>query len=104
MGDVSRLIGQSAVPPNAKGFDAIILDLYRGPHARTDKRDDPFYGSRAIKRTHTALNPGGIFAVWGEGHDEGFVRRLSQAGFSVTCERPGKGGYRHVVFLAEKKI
>ena len=89
---------------NSKGrFDAIILDLYRGPHSRTDKKNDPVYGSRAIAHTSKALNPGGIFAVWGEDHDEGFMKRLAREEFSVEFKRPGKGGYSHAVFLAAKK-
>ncbi len=84
-------------------FDAIILDLYRGPHPRTDKKNDPFYGSRAIERARKALNPGGTFAVWGENHDEGFMKRLASGGFSVEFKRAGKGGYCHAVFLATKK-
>lgn len=96
--DVSELIRQA--PRTA--FDAIILDLYRGPHPRTDWHRDPVYGSRAIERTHSALKPGGIFAVWGENPDVGFDQRLATGGFRVRCERPGKGGYRHAVWVAEK--
>ncbi|MFA6011143.1 MAG: spermidine synthase [Desulfobacteraceae bacterium] len=103
LGDVTQLICNSTREKTGSGFDAIILDLYRGPHAHTDKRDDPIYGSRAIERTRSALNPGGTFAVWGENHDEGFFKRLACGGFSVVSERPGKGGYRHAVFLATKK-
>lgn len=102
LGDVAQLILKHAKKNSGPGFDAIILDLYRGPHARTDKKNDPIYGSRAIERAHAALNPGGTFAVWGENYDEGFSKRLSSGGFSVTCERPGKGGYRHAVFIAKK--
>lgn len=103
LGDVAHLIQDTAKNKKKNRFDAIILDLYRGPHAHTDKENDPIYGNRAIQRTFAALNAGGTFAVWGEGQDDGFVRRLSQGGFSVTCERPGKGGYRHTVFMATKK-
>jgi hypothetical protein len=103
LGDVAQLISNSAKEKTDSGFNAIILDLYRGPHAQTDKRDDPIYGSRAIERTRAALTPGGTFAVWGENHDEGFFKRLASGGFSVVSERPGKGGYRHAVFLATKK-
>ncbi len=98
--DVAELIRQAADQP----FDAIILDLYRGPHPRTDRRDDPIYGSRAIERTRIALKPGGVFAVWGETPESGFEQRLAAAGFAVRCERPGKGGYRHAVWVAEKKV
>lgn len=96
--DVAELIRQSP----GDSFDAIILDLYRGPHPKTDKRGDPIYGSRAIERTRTALKPGGTFAIWGENPDVGFEGRLAAAGFSVSCERPGKGGYRHAVWVAKK--
>lgn len=96
--DVAELIRKTP----GESFDAIILDLYRGPHPKTDKRGDPIYGSRAIERTRTALKPGGTFAVWGENPDAGFEERLAAAGFSVRCERPGKGGYRHAVWVARK--
>ncbi|NOQ52694.1 MAG: spermidine synthase [Desulfuromonadaceae bacterium] len=97
--DVAELIRQSS----DEAFDAVILDLYRGPHPQTDRHNDPIYGSRAIERTRDTLKPGGVFAVWGENPDAGFEGRLAAAGFAVRCERPGKGGYRHAVWVAEKK-
>lgn len=100
IGDVSRLIRRSAQNGGEERFDAIVLDLYRGPHARTDQLNDPLYGSRAIESARAALKPGGVLAVWGECYDEGFETRLKKAGFSVTIERPGRGGLRHAVFLA----
>lgn len=81
-------------------LDAVILDLYEGPHAGSHRTDDPVYGSRAVERTRAALAPGGVFAVWGENRDPGFEKRLRAAGFTVTCERPGRGGLRHAVYLA----
>ncbi len=97
--DVSDLIRTSL----SAEFDSIILDLYRGPHPQTDRRKDPIYGSHAIERTRSALKPGGTFAVWGENPDAGFEERLVSGGFSLRCERPGKGGYRHAVWVAHKK-
>jgi spermidine synthase len=82
-------------------FDAIVLDLYTGPDAHSHKRDDPLYGSAAIAGTRAALRPGGVFAVWGENYDAGFAKRLHAAGFAVTSERPGHGGLRHVVYVAQ---
>ncbi len=97
--DVAALIKTSP----AESFDAIIFDLYRGPHPKTDRRDDPLYGSRAIARSSAALKTGGVFAIWGENPDNSFESRLKTAGFAVRCERPGKGGYRHAVWVAEKR-
>ncbi len=98
IGDVAELIKKS--PKNQ--FDAVILDLYRGPGPQTDRLKDPFYGSQAIAHTLAALKPGGTFAIWGENPDSGFERRLTSGGFTVRCERPGKGGYRHAVWVATK--
>ena len=103
IGDVARRIRRSAVDGGETRFDAIVLDLYRGPHAKTHHSDDPLYGSRAIENMRAALKPCGAVAVWGENYDEGFDKRLQSAGFTVTTDRPGRGGLRHVVFLAKLK-
>ena len=96
--DVADVIRSNAM--NGKGFDAIVLDLYKGPHAKSHKVEDPLYGSTAIEMARAALKPGGVFAVWGENYDGAFQKRLSAAGFSVFSDRPGRGGLRHVVYLA----
>lgn len=101
--DVAALIRRTAVNGGEARFDAIILDLYRGPHAKTHHSDDPLYGSRAIENMRAALKPCGAVAVWGENYDESFDKRLQSAGFTVTTERPGRGGLRHAVFLAHLK-
>jgi spermidine synthase len=98
--DVTTLIRSAARTGGPARFDAIVLDLYRGPGAYTDRVNDPFYGSRAIESMRNALTAGGVLAVWGENYDEGYVLRLQRAGFTVTSKRPGRGGLRHVVFLA----
>ncbi len=97
--DVAETIKQA----QSSSFDSIILDLYRGPHPQTDALNDPLYGSRAIEFAHKALKTGGTFAVWGENPDSAFENRLTACGFNVRCERPGKGGYRHAVWVATKK-
>lgn len=98
--DVSSVIAKAA-KSGAERFDAIVIDLYEGPGSATDARNDPFYGSQALKVTATALSPGGVFAVWGENSDVAFEKRLTAAGFSVDRQRPGRGGLRHVVYLAK---
>jgi spermidine synthase len=100
--DVAYVIGQAAGAKTGR-FDAIIIDLYEGPHARTDATNDPFYGSRALKTTAEALTPGGVFAIWGETPDEAFEKRLTTAGFTIDRQRPGRGGLRHVVYVAQKQ-
>ncbi|MBE0503915.1 MAG: spermidine synthase [Desulfuromonadales bacterium] len=100
IGDVAALIKRSAVGVGEAGFDAIVLDLYRGPHFYADAENDPLYGNKAIQAARQALKAEGILAVWGENYDERFEQRLQKAGFTVTVQRPGKGGLRHAVFLA----
>jgi len=87
----------------ANRFDAIIIDLYVGPGADTEPHYDPFYGSLALSTTADALSPGGVFAVWGENPDTAFEKRLVAAGFTFERLRPGRGGLRHVVYIAQKK-
>lgn len=83
-------------------YDAIVLDLFEGPHARTQAKHDPFYGRIALERSFRALGRGGVLAVWEEARDEKFEERLRAQGFSVESHRPGRGGLRHCVVLARK--
>ena len=99
--DVANPI-RTAAQKSEKRYDAVILDLYTGPYAHTHTPKDPLYGRKAVKTAKAALNPGGIFAVWGENHDPEFENRLGSAGFTTTVHRPGRGGFRHVVYLGEK--
>lgn len=100
--DVAALAGKASSSCSEK-FDAIIIDLYEGPGTKTDSVRDPFYGSRALALTFSALSKGGVFAVWGENPDAPFEKRLKAAGFSFDRSRPGRGGFRHVVYLAMKE-
>lgn len=97
VGDVAALIRDT---PASARWDAIILDLYEGPHEASQSRDDPFYSRRALAATRAALRPGGVFSVWSEEPDHAFERRLDGAGFRHELRRPGKGGRRHAVYLA----
>jgi spermidine synthase len=99
--NVSELIGRLAIEERGR-VDAIVLDLYIGPNADCDEVSDPLYGSRAIAAAYGALAPGGVLAVWGESSDPGYEKRLKKAGFTLSTERPGKGGLRHVVYVATK--
>lgn len=95
LGDVAKLIGES----QAK-WDAIVLDLYEGPHEATQTPNDPFYSKAALLRTKLALKLNGLFAVWAEDLDPSFVKRLNANGFHAEVHHPGRGGRRHTVYLA----
>jgi spermidine synthase len=96
--DVAKRIADA----QAGSWDAIVLDLFEGPHARTDAQRDPLYGRTAIDRAWRALSPGGVLAVWSEAREAGFEARLRRRGFAVESQRPGRGGYRHWVVLARR--
>jgi len=82
------------------GYDAIVFDLYEGPHDAINRERHPLYGNDAIKRTSSALGPDGVFAVWSEESDPPFEARLKTNGFTVEKHRSGTGGRIHVVYLA----
>ena len=98
--DVAEAIREAA--EGEGGYDAIVLDLFEGPHARTDAAGDPLYGAVAIDRTWRALSPGGVLGVWAESPERGFEGRLRRRGFGVEGLRPGRGGFRHWVVLARR--
>ena len=83
--DVGRVIERAA----ARSFDAIILDLYEGPHARSGADAEPFYGRRALARSHAALSPGGVLALWSEDLNAVYARAMTAAGFATTVHKPG---------------
>jgi len=97
--DVMKVISDAAHGGPANRYDAIVIDLYEGPGSET-RRDDPLYGARSCASARQALKKGGVFSIWGEAFDEGYVKRLEKNGFSVRINRPGKGGLKHVIFIA----
>ncbi len=94
LGDVAALI--AATKP--RSLDAIVLDLYEGPHEATQRRDDPFYGPGALHRQAHALAPGGVLAVWSEDADDAYAKRMRRH-FTVSTHRIGGGGRRHIVYV-----
>lgn len=96
--DVSKVIASTP----AGRYDAILLDLYEGPNAATQHRDDPFYGEAALARSHKALRTGGVLGVWSEDADAPFEKRFSAAGFDVKTHSIGQGGRRHVVYVGRR--
>lgn len=96
VGDAAAAIREGAKTP----WDAIVLDLYEGPHAATQGTSDPFFSRAALGRARKALRSGGVLAVWGENPDRPFEDDLRRLGFAVERHRPGRAGARHVVYLA----
>jgi spermidine synthase len=84
-------------------YDLILLDVDNGPHGLTSPANGWLYGSAGLKHIRAALRRGGVLGVWSVAPDDGFTRRLQQAGFAATVERPfihGTRGPRHVVWIA----
>jgi len=98
LGDVANAIQRA----EAGSLDALVLDLYEGPAPGARSRQDPHFGERALAAAHRALAPGGVLAVWAEDPDPAFEDRLRKVGFQVSHDRPGRGGRRHVVYLATR--
>ncbi|MBZ9671568.1 spermidine synthase [Mesorhizobium sp. ES1-3] len=98
--DVGQLIRSE---PTA--WDAILLDVDNGPEGIVHKGNDALYSAAGLSAARTALKPGGVLAVWSQGPDAGFTRRLKQAGFAVeevNTRANGKRGARHVIWIATK--
>ncbi len=100
--DVADLILAAATHGGGYRYDAIILDLYEGPCESGRERGEYLYGDAALALSAAALLPGGVFAVWSEDPDAAFEHRLANAGFAVDKQRPGRGGRRHVVYIAKQ--
>lgn len=96
--DVARVIASA---PRGH-HDAIVLDLYEGPHAATQAADDAFYGRAALERSRVALAAGGALAVWSEEPDEAFEKRFAAAGFAVARHRLGTSR-THIVYLGRRR-
>jgi spermidine synthase len=98
LADVAGVIARAA----AGTFDALILDLYEGPNAASQRRDDPFYSPTALLQQHRALKRSGTLAVWSEDADAPYAKCFTSAGFELTTRSIGTGGRRHVVYLGKR--
>lgn len=84
-------------------WDAILLDVDNGPEGIVHKSNDALYGAAGLGAARAALKPRGVLAVWSQGPDSGFARRLKQAGFAVeevNTRANGKRGVRHLIWIA----
>lgn len=99
IGDVMHTVRGAA--ESGRGFDAIVLDLMEGPSASRGQATAHLYGPRALEMVRAALAPGGIYAVWGEEDHPGFPDKLRRCGFDARRVIVGKGGPKHVVYIAQ---
>jgi len=99
-GDVGAVIGREEA-----AFDAILLDVDNGPGGLSRKENDGLYSPAGLAAAKRALRPGGVLEVWSSTRDNGFTKRLKQAGYAVeeVGVRAHKGrGARHVIWLATR--
>jgi len=89
-----------------RAYDAILLDTDNGPEGLTRPANDALYSQAGLAAALRALRPGGHLAIWSQGPDEKFTKRLQRAGFETSEERVrahrGKRGARHVIWFAQK--
>jgi spermidine synthase len=96
--DVAGLIRSGAAT-----YDAILLDVDNGPEGLSREANDGLYDMAGLATARAALKPGGVLAVWSQGPDANFTKRLRQAGFAVEeikTRARGKRGARHNIWIA----
>lgn len=88
------------------GWDVILLDVDNGPEGLSREANDGLYDPRGLARAHRALAKGGVLAVWSQGPEPRFTKRLKSAGFAVeevkVRANAGRSGARHIIWLATR--
>ncbi|MBX3573622.1 MAG: hypothetical protein KF694_14820 [Mesorhizobium sp.] len=104
--DVAALIRPETGHGPTPRWDAILLDVDNGPEGLTRRANDRLYDHAGLAAARAALTPGGVLAVWSQGPDRAFAKRLRDAGFAVeevtVRAHRGKKGARHVIWLATR--
>lgn len=104
--DVAALIRPETGHGPTPRWDAILLDVDNGPEGLTRRANDRLYDHAGLAAARAALTPGGVLAVWSQGPDRAFAKRLRDAGFAVeevtVRANRGKKGARHVIWLATR--
>jgi spermidine synthase len=90
---------------NAAGFDGIMLDVDNGTDALTSQRNAQLYRKAGIRKTVTALRPGGRLGYWSATEDRALADALSRAGMIVVAT-PARAhvtaGPLHMVYVAHR--
>jgi spermidine synthase len=88
-------------------FDVILLDVDNGPQGLTQPKNQRLYGDHGIRVCLAALRPKGVLAIWSQGPNARYQRRLERHGAEVEVlhvdARTGSK-MRHVVFLAKARV
>jgi spermidine synthase len=100
--DVTKIIREVVEQTDQPRYDAVIWDLYRGPGCGQPALENRLYGTASVQRTHRALSPGGVFAVWGEKRHAPFEARLQHNGFRLEQTHNRAKGPKHAVYVAIK--
>ncbi len=101
VGDVFDTLRQSPAK-----FDVILLDVDNGPQGLTQPKNQRLYGDNGIRVCLAALRPNGVLAIWSQGPNARYVRRLEKCGgevevLHVTARAGSK--MQHVVFVAKAR-
>lgn len=100
--DVGKLIATRKA-----AYDAILLDVDNGPEGLSRDGNDRLYSLAGLAKSHAALKPGGVLAVWSAHPDAKFTRRLGESGFLAeeigVRERHGGKGARHTIWMATRR-
>ena len=99
--DVGRVIATGKL-----AYDAILLDVDNGPEGLSRDANDSLYSRAGLAASRVALRPGGVLAIWSSHPDDGFTKRLADAGLRaeairVRARRGGRGA-RHTIWLASR--
>lgn len=101
--DVQILIANAS--PDRR-YDAILLDVDNGPDGLTKADNDSLYSERGLMAAKSALNSGGVLAIWSAHPSPKFTKLLMRCGFEVTAHgvraRSNGKGARHTIWIAQK--
>jgi spermidine synthase len=106
--DRTRVLNEdvaSILQAEAKGFDAIMLDVDNGPEGLTQGANNWLYSNAGLAACARALRPKGVLAVWSASADTQFAKRLKSAGFKaeeVQVYAHGNKGTRHTIWICEQ--
>ena len=101
VGDVFDTLKQSPA-----AFDVILLDVDNGPQGLTQPKNQRLYGDPGIRVCLAALRPNGVLAIWSQGPNARYRRRLEKHGAEVevlTVDARLGSKMQHVVFVAKAR-